>query len=119
MDESGAEVFNVLLPSGTPLPARRNHTLTGQGQLSSLCLELYQRTADQPEKLAKVHTHTHTEDLVKVQPHACENSKFLLTSKGETLEVRILGGGSFKTQENPILDKPNQNHVHGSGPNRV
>ena len=60
VDESGAEVFNVLLPSGTPLPARRNHTLTGQGQLSSLCLELYQRTADQPERLAKVHTHTHT-----------------------------------------------------------
>ncbi|XP_067110721.1 heat shock 70 kDa protein 14 [Osmerus mordax] len=54
VDESGAEVFNVLLPSGTPLPARRNHTLTGQGQLSSLCIELYQRTADQPERLAKI-----------------------------------------------------------------
>ncbi|XP_056132638.1 heat shock 70 kDa protein 14 [Lampris incognitus] len=54
VDEHGVEVFNVLLPSGTPLPARRHHTLNGQGQLSSLCLELYQRTADQPEKLAKI-----------------------------------------------------------------
>uniref|UniRef100_A0A8C4GKM8 Heat shock 70 kDa protein 14 n=1 Tax=Dicentrarchus labrax TaxID=13489 RepID=A0A8C4GKM8_DICLA len=43
VDESGAEVFTVLLPSGTPLPARRHHTLSGGGNLSSLCLEVYQR----------------------------------------------------------------------------
>lgn len=55
VDESGAEVFNVLLPSGTPLPARQHHILSGQGQLSSLSLEIYQRsTTEQPEKLAKV-----------------------------------------------------------------
>uniref|UniRef100_A0A8C4GL96 Heat shock 70 kDa protein 14 n=1 Tax=Dicentrarchus labrax TaxID=13489 RepID=A0A8C4GL96_DICLA len=40
VDESGAEVFTVLLPSGTPLPARRHHTLSGGGNLSSLCLEV-------------------------------------------------------------------------------
>ncbi|TNN72881.1 Heat shock protein 14 [Liparis tanakae] len=52
-DESGAEVFTVLLPSGTPLPARRHHVLSGGGGLSSLCLEIYQRgAAEQPEKLA-------------------------------------------------------------------
>uniref|UniRef100_A0A665W893 Heat shock 70 kDa protein 14 n=1 Tax=Echeneis naucrates TaxID=173247 RepID=A0A665W893_ECHNA len=43
LDETGAEVFTVLLPSGTPLPARRHHILSGGGQLSSLCLEIYQR----------------------------------------------------------------------------
>ncbi|XP_071782531.1 heat shock 70 kDa protein 14 [Centroberyx gerrardi] len=55
VDESGAEVFNVLLPSGTPLPARRHHILSGRGQLSSLSLEIYQRsTTEQLEKLAKI-----------------------------------------------------------------
>lgn len=55
VDESGAEVFTVLLPSGTPLPARRHHILSGEGNLSSLCLEIYQRfVTEQPEKLAKV-----------------------------------------------------------------
>ncbi|XP_077450124.1 heat shock 70 kDa protein 14 [Stigmatopora argus] len=54
-DESGSEAFTVLLPSGLPLPARRNHTLSGEGQLSSLCLEIYQRFASQqPEKLARI-----------------------------------------------------------------
>uniref|UniRef100_A0A8C6NJ76 Heat shock protein family A (Hsp70) member 14 n=1 Tax=Nothobranchius furzeri TaxID=105023 RepID=A0A8C6NJ76_NOTFU len=43
VDESGAESFTVLLPSGTPLPARRHHVLSGEGKLSSLCLEIYQR----------------------------------------------------------------------------
>uniref|UniRef100_A0A8C5CKV4 Heat shock 70 kDa protein 14 n=1 Tax=Gadus morhua TaxID=8049 RepID=A0A8C5CKV4_GADMO len=52
-DESGAEVFNVLLPSGTPLPARRVHTLQGPGALASLCVELYQRVALQPQTLAR------------------------------------------------------------------
>lgn len=55
VDESGAEVFTVLLPSGTPLPARRHHILSGEGKLSSLCLEIYQKfVTEQPEKLAKV-----------------------------------------------------------------
>ncbi|KAI3367004.1 hypothetical protein L3Q82_009634 [Scortum barcoo] len=55
VDESGAEVFTVLLPSGTPLPARRHHVLSGEGKLSSVCLEIYQRfVTDQPEKLAKI-----------------------------------------------------------------
>ncbi|XP_076153454.1 heat shock 70 kDa protein 14 [Alosa pseudoharengus] len=42
VDESGEEVFKVLFPSGTPLPARRQHTLQGPGNLASVCLELYQ-----------------------------------------------------------------------------
>ncbi|XP_039647922.1 heat shock 70 kDa protein 14 [Perca fluviatilis] len=55
VNESGAEVFTVLLPSGTPLPARRHHVLSGGGELSSFCLEIYQRSlAEQPEKLAKI-----------------------------------------------------------------
>uniref|UniRef100_A0A7N8Y223 Heat shock protein 14 n=1 Tax=Mastacembelus armatus TaxID=205130 RepID=A0A7N8Y223_9TELE len=55
VDESGTEVFTVVLPSGTPLPARRHHTMNGAGKLSSLCLELYQRfVTEQPEKLAKI-----------------------------------------------------------------
>lgn len=61
VDESGTEVFTVLLPSGTPLPARRHHVLSGGGNLSSLCLEIYQRcVAEQPEKLAKVQKSTNT-----------------------------------------------------------
>ncbi|XP_034382615.1 heat shock 70 kDa protein 14 isoform X2 [Cyclopterus lumpus] len=55
VDESGAEVFTVLLPSGTPLPARRQHVLSGGGELSSLCLEIYQRSVtEKPEKLAMI-----------------------------------------------------------------
>ncbi|KAE8281663.1 Heat shock 70 kDa protein 14 [Larimichthys crocea] len=55
VDESGAEVFTVLLPSGTPLPARRHHTLSGEGKHSSLRLEIYQRNVmEQPEQLAKI-----------------------------------------------------------------
>ncbi|XP_072233314.1 heat shock 70 kDa protein 14 [Leuresthes tenuis] len=55
LDEYGAETFTVLLPSGTPLPARRHHLLCGEGKLSSLCLEIYQRfVTEQPEKLSKI-----------------------------------------------------------------
>uniref|UniRef100_A0A672H5N9 Heat shock 70 kDa protein 14 n=1 Tax=Salarias fasciatus TaxID=181472 RepID=A0A672H5N9_SALFA len=55
VDESGAELFTVLLPSGTPLPARRHHVLSGPGHSSSLCLEIYQRfVSEHPEKLSKV-----------------------------------------------------------------
>ncbi|TRZ04206.1 hypothetical protein DNTS_029859, partial [Danionella cerebrum] len=46
MDESGADIFTVLFPSGTPLPARRQHTLQGPGTFSSVKLELFQ--AQQP-----------------------------------------------------------------------
>lgn len=42
VDDSGADIFTVLFPSGTPLPARRQHTLQGPGSLASVCLELYQ-----------------------------------------------------------------------------
>ncbi|XP_037552015.1 heat shock 70 kDa protein 14 isoform X2 [Nematolebias whitei] len=55
VDECGAEMFTVLLPSGTPLPARRHHILSGEGRLSSLCLDIYQRFAEeQPQKLSKM-----------------------------------------------------------------
>ncbi|XP_062066476.1 heat shock 70 kDa protein 14 [Lepus europaeus] len=42
VDESGANRFTVLFPSGTPLPARRQHTLQAPGSISSVCLELYE-----------------------------------------------------------------------------
>lgn len=42
VDESGANRFTVLFPSGTPLPARRQHTLQAPGGISSVCLELYE-----------------------------------------------------------------------------
>ncbi|XP_013823956.1 PREDICTED: heat shock 70 kDa protein 14 isoform X3 [Capra hircus] len=42
VDESGANSFKVLFPSGTPLPARRQHTLQAPGSISSVCLELYE-----------------------------------------------------------------------------
>ncbi|KAG9489939.1 heat shock 70 kDa protein 14 [Eleutherodactylus coqui] len=50
-DESGAETFSILLPSGTPLPARRQHTLQAPGTYTSVCLELYEsvRKSSTPE----------------------------------------------------------------------
>lgn len=55
VDESGAEGFTVLLPSGIPLPARRHYILSGEGKLSSLSLDIYHRfVMQEPEKLAKV-----------------------------------------------------------------
>lgn len=66
VDESGAEVFTVVLPSGTPLPARRHHILSGLGKLTSLCLEIYQRfVTEQPEKLAKVQKSTNITSVVE------------------------------------------------------
>ncbi|XP_077120747.1 heat shock 70 kDa protein 14 isoform X1 [Ranitomeya variabilis] len=52
-DESGAEKFSILLPSGTPLPARRQHSLQAPGNFTSVCLELYEsvRKSSTPENL--------------------------------------------------------------------
>uniref|UniRef100_A0A8C9TLT3 Heat shock protein 14 n=1 Tax=Scleropages formosus TaxID=113540 RepID=A0A8C9TLT3_SCLFO len=52
-DESGADVYTVLVPSGTPLPARRQHTLQAPGSLTSLCLELYQCPPNIPYVLCR------------------------------------------------------------------
>lgn len=55
VDESGVEVFTTLLSAGTPLPARRHHTLGGVETASSVSIDVYQRFVTQPpEKLAKV-----------------------------------------------------------------
>ncbi|XP_030072499.1 heat shock 70 kDa protein 14 [Microcaecilia unicolor] len=42
VDELGADRYTVLLPSGTPLPARRQHSLQAPGNISSVCLELFE-----------------------------------------------------------------------------
>ncbi|XP_038148092.1 heat shock 70 kDa protein 14 [Cyprinodon tularosa] len=55
LDEAGAETFRVLVPQGTPLPARRHHSLSAEGKMASLCLEIYQRLdGEQPERLSKL-----------------------------------------------------------------
>ncbi|XP_045444196.1 heat shock 70 kDa protein 14 isoform X5 [Pipistrellus kuhlii] len=58
IDESGANSFTVLFPSGTPLPARRQHTLQAPGSISSVCLELYEsegkNSAKEENKFAQV-----------------------------------------------------------------
>ncbi|XP_064140949.1 heat shock 70 kDa protein 14 isoform X1 [Loxodonta africana] len=58
VDESGADRFTVLFPSGTPLPARRQHTLQAPGSISSVCLELYEsegkNSAKEENKFAQV-----------------------------------------------------------------
>ncbi|GAB5573307.1 heat shock-related 70 kDa protein 2 [Prionailurus iriomotensis] len=58
VDESGAKSFTVLFPSGTPLPARRQHTLQAPGSISSVCLELYEsegkNSAKEEDKFAQV-----------------------------------------------------------------
>lgn len=60
VDESGAKSFTVLFPSGTPLPARRQHTLQAPGSISSVCLELYEsegkNSAKEEDKFAQVNT---------------------------------------------------------------
>lgn len=60
VDESGANSFTVLFPSGTPLPARRQHTLQAPGSISSVCLELYEsegkNSAKGENKFAQVGT---------------------------------------------------------------
>lgn len=50
VDESGASVFTVLFPSGTPLPARRQHTLQAPASISSVCLELYESEGENSAK---------------------------------------------------------------------
>ncbi|XP_021097655.1 heat shock 70 kDa protein 14 isoform X2 [Heterocephalus glaber] len=50
VDESGASMFTVLFPSGTPLPARRQHTLQAPGSISSVCLELYESEGENSAK---------------------------------------------------------------------
>ncbi|XP_053262074.1 heat shock 70 kDa protein 14 isoform X2 [Podarcis raffonei] len=50
MDQSGADKFVVVFPSGTPLPARRQHTLQAPGSNSSVCLELYESLEKIPIK---------------------------------------------------------------------
>ncbi|XP_054943726.1 heat shock 70 kDa protein 14 isoform X4 [Physeter macrocephalus] len=58
VDESGANSFKVVFPSGTPLPARRQHTLQAPGSISSVCLELYEsegkHSAKEENKFAQV-----------------------------------------------------------------
>ncbi|XP_060048191.1 heat shock 70 kDa protein 14 isoform X2 [Erinaceus europaeus] len=58
VDESGTNSFTVLFPSGTPLPARRQHTLQAPGSISSVCLELYEsegkNSATEENKFAQV-----------------------------------------------------------------
>uniref|UniRef100_UPI00398E32BC heat shock 70 kDa protein 14 n=1 Tax=Pristiophorus japonicus TaxID=55135 RepID=UPI00398E32BC len=41
-DESGADTYIVVFPSGTPLPARRHHPFQAAGDASCVCLELYE-----------------------------------------------------------------------------
>ncbi|MGH0130314.1 UNVERIFIED_CONTAM: hypothetical protein FKN15_069117 [Acipenser sinensis] len=57
-DDSGADVYTILLPSGTPLPARRHHTLQSPGIVSSVCFELYQsigkNCATEANKVAQI-----------------------------------------------------------------
>lgn len=62
VDESGADRFTVLFPSGTPLPARRQHTLHAPGNTSSVCLELYESSGkssmNEEGKFAQVSLYT-------------------------------------------------------------
>lgn len=76
VDESGAEVFTTLLPSGTPLPARRHHVLSGQGTLSSVSIDVFQRWVSQPpEELAKVQNSVLHSNLMS-RAEIVESAKF-------------------------------------------
>ncbi|XP_072922534.1 heat shock 70 kDa protein 14 [Hemitrygon akajei] len=41
-DVTGSDTYTVVFPSGTPLPARRQHAFQAPGTTPSVCLELYQ-----------------------------------------------------------------------------
>ncbi|XP_078275556.1 heat shock 70 kDa protein 14 isoform X1 [Rhinoraja longicauda] len=47
IDKCGSDTYTVVFPSGTPLPARRQHAFQAPGTLSSVCLELYQSSTRQ------------------------------------------------------------------------
>ncbi|XP_067861141.1 heat shock 70 kDa protein 14 [Heptranchias perlo] len=57
-DESKFDTYTVVFPSGTPLPARRHHAFQAPGNISSVCLELYESGEKQCEpernKLAQI-----------------------------------------------------------------
>ncbi|XP_048409643.1 heat shock 70 kDa protein 14 [Stegostoma tigrinum] len=42
IDESGSDTYKLVFPSGTPLPARKHHAFQAPGNVSSVCLELYE-----------------------------------------------------------------------------
>ncbi|XP_028670924.1 heat shock 70 kDa protein 14 [Erpetoichthys calabaricus] len=65
VNDSGADIYTVLLPSGTPLPARRHHTLHCPGTGSSVCLELYQSVQNNCATEAKKVAQIILKDLVK------------------------------------------------------
>ncbi|KAL8207456.1 UNVERIFIED_CONTAM: Heat shock 70 kDa protein 14 [Gekko kuhli] len=50
VDESGTDKFMVALPSGTPLPARRQHILQAPGSDSSVFVEFYESLKHPPIK---------------------------------------------------------------------
>ncbi|XP_048355657.1 heat shock 70 kDa protein 14 [Sphaerodactylus townsendi] len=50
VDESGTDKFVVALPSGTPLPARRQHILQAPGNNSSIFVEFYESLEKSPIK---------------------------------------------------------------------
>nr|XP_020653423.1 heat shock 70 kDa protein 14 isoform X1 [Pogona vitticeps] len=60
VNESGDDKFLVVFPLGTPLPARRQHTLQAPGSNSSVCLELYEsleKTLVKEDKFAQIVLH--------------------------------------------------------------
>ncbi|XP_070328205.1 heat shock 70 kDa protein 14 isoform X1 [Odocoileus virginianus] len=65
VDESGANSFKVLFPSGTPLPARRQHTLQAPGSISSVCLELYESEGKNSAKVENKFAQVVLQDLDK------------------------------------------------------
>ncbi|XP_066579828.1 heat shock 70 kDa protein 14 [Amia ocellicauda] len=95
-DDSGADIYTVLLPSGTPLPARRQHVLQSPGSLSSVCLELYQSQGHNcsiEEKLAQI--------VLKDLESKEENHDIVtvLTMKRDgSLHVTCMEQGSGKTE---------------------
>ncbi|XP_020494448.2 heat shock 70 kDa protein 14 [Labrus bergylta] len=93
LNESGAELFTVLLPAGTPLPARRHHVLRGGGTLSSLCVGIYQRLVSmQPEKLAQI-------ILRDLQPSEEHNVDTVLTMKRDgSLHVSCVDQSSGRSE---------------------
>ncbi|XP_033888541.3 heat shock 70 kDa protein 14-B-like [Acipenser ruthenus] len=97
-DDSGADVYTVLLPSGTPLPARRHHTLQSPGNVSSVCFELYQsigkNCASQANKFAQIVL----EDLEKIEETTRDIITVLTMKRDGSLHVTCTDQGTGKSE---------------------
>ncbi|XP_006007877.1 heat shock 70 kDa protein 14 [Latimeria chalumnae] len=98
LNESGTEKYTVLFPAGTPLPARRHHTLHAPGNISSVCLELYEslgkKYVTEENKLAEIVL----QDLQKKEAGKHDIMTVLTMNRDGSLHVTCTEQGTGKSE---------------------